>query len=85
VERASSTNDAKKLVYVRLLDEGTDVYRPVSALLISEDEYLLLGEDIYDPEDEHWEFPPGARVRVNRKNVSGELILVATGRCPIPS
>jgi hypothetical protein len=54
-------------VYVRLLDEGTDVFRPVSAQLVRDSTYLLGGENIFDPEDEHWEFPPGTTVNVEAR------------------
>ncbi|WP_424244616.1 hypothetical protein Dip510_001872 [Elusimicrobium posterum] len=57
-------------IYIQLLDEGTDTYRPVSAIKIKDDIYELLGEDIYNPEDEHWEFLPGDRVKVKIKKFS---------------
>jgi hypothetical protein len=45
-------------VYVRLLDEGTDVWRPVEADQDG-DLFKLIGPM---PDDEHWEFIPGTIV-----------------------
>jgi hypothetical protein len=39
-------------VYVRLLDEGTDVIRPATAVSLGNDLYQLLATPGYDPEDE---------------------------------
>ncbi len=64
-------------VYIKLLDEGTDVWRPVSAVKLAADTYELQGHDIYDPEDEVWEFLPGSQVIVNKVKKDGEIILVA--------
>ena len=46
-------------VFVRLLDEGTEVWRPVSAVKLSDGTYRLTGER---SNDERWEFEPGAVV-----------------------
>jgi hypothetical protein len=51
-------------VYVRLLDEGTDVWRPVQARRLNGQNVLLLGK----PEaGEIWEFPSGAAVVCERR------------------
>ena len=66
------------IVYVRLLDEGTEVWRPVSASRASEGVYRLTGKQ--EPE-ERWEFDPGSLVRCAPKTFSdGRSGLVATGR-----
>jgi hypothetical protein len=49
-------------VYVKLLDEATDCWRPVDAVHEGEDRYRLVGKNA-DPEDEHWEFESGSLVR----------------------
>ena len=69
----SSTNT----VYVNLLDEGTDVIRPVSALRLGDNEYKLIESDNYNPEFENWEFLPGSRVRCEWRKYGSELVLVA--------
>ena len=66
------------VVYIRLLGEGTEVYRPVSAQQVSSAVFILEGQDIHDANDEDWEFLPGAKVRVETKILRGEAVLVAT-------
>jgi hypothetical protein len=51
------------LVYVRLLDEGTDVWRPVRAVALPDGSFELDEPEDYDPDAEMWEFPPHSRVR----------------------
>lgn len=55
------------LVYVRLLGEGTVVFRPVKAVFLGPCEYKILPLDDYDPEEEEWEFAPGTFVRTERR------------------
>ena len=47
-------------VYVRLLEEAVDAWRPVEAIRISEATYRLSDAPI--PEDETWSFQPGDTV-----------------------
>lgn len=62
-------------IYVALLNEGTDCWRPVSASLQDDGLYLLSG---LIPELEEWEFSPGATVRCeHRKFADGKVRLVA--------
>lgn len=67
-------------MYVRLLGEGVEVYRPVPATVISEGICVLGGENIYNREDETWEFPPGSRVRFEQRRIGDELLPVAVER-----
>ena len=67
----------EKIIYVKLLDEGTEVYRPVPATEVGEGVFKIMGVDIYNPDDEIWEFPPGICVQVVEKNLSCENVLVA--------
>jgi hypothetical protein len=60
-----------KDIYVRLLDEGTDVFRPVKAVAISNEYYCILLTEEFDPTDENWEFKPGHLVRVEKKDFHG--------------
>jgi hypothetical protein len=66
-----------KTIYIQLLDEGTRVYRPVPAIEIREGIYEVKGLEIYNPEDEIWEFPPNTCVIVEKQNFDGENVLVA--------
>lgn len=66
-----------RTVYVKLLDEGTDAWRPVEALEL-EDGSFELGRNKQD-QDEKWEFPSGSRVICSEKIFSdGTSGLVAT-------
>nr|WP_294795503.1 hypothetical protein [uncultured Mucilaginibacter sp.] len=73
----------KSIIYVRLLDEGTEVYRPVDALHIGDMRYQILGHDIYDLNDEKWEFPPGSCVEGIERSSYQEIILVAQALCEL--
>ena len=72
---ASSTDMTH--VYVRLLGEGTVVFRPTRATPIGQNTVRLLTPDGYDPEDEDWEFKPGSVVRVERRRLEGTEAYVA--------
>jgi hypothetical protein len=66
----------KILVYVRLLDEGVDVWRPVTAEVTGHCCYKITDDQ---QDDERWEFEPGMSVRCQeRRFEDGTLALVAT-------
>ncbi|MFO7690717.1 MAG: hypothetical protein R6W83_09240 [Cryobacterium sp.] len=56
------------VVYVALLGEGTEVWRPVAAIEVSTGHFRLLGSS---PVEESWQFPPGALVRCEPHVFSG--------------
>ena len=56
-----------RLIYVRLLHEGVDAYRPVAVEWIRRDVARLTPPSDYDPRAETWEFAPGTIVRVDRR------------------
>ena len=64
-------------IYVRLVDEGTEVVRPTTALNLGDGIYQLIKTPDYDPEDECWEFLPGSRVRGVETVIGGESLLLA--------
>lgn len=68
--KALATNEEDFQIYVQLLDEGTVVYRPVPARKISSSICVLEGADLYDPDNEVWEFLPGTQVIVEEKEFS---------------
>ena len=73
--------DTEAVVYVQLLNEGTDVWRPVRATALPDGTFRLLEPDGYDPNAETWEFPPSTKVRcVTRKFTDGDEGLVAVAR-----
>jgi hypothetical protein len=61
-------------LYVQLEDEGTDVWRPVQAVIIDDNRYRLLGPM---PPDERWSIPPNSIVQSVEKNLSGGVHNVA--------
>lgn len=67
----------ERTIYIQLLNEGSIAYRPVPALQIENNIYKVLGFEIYDPEDEEWEFLPGSYVLVEEQNKGGKRVLVA--------
>jgi hypothetical protein len=64
-------------IYVALTDEGVDVWRPVPA--VSEGGLTYRITDAAAPLHETWEFPPGSRVRCERRDLGEgpELVAVA--------
>ena len=74
---ASDSTD-RQTIYIRLLDEGTDVFRPTAAEPVEGGLFRVLPTPNYDPEDEVWEFPPGSVVRCETKELEGEGVQVAS-------
>ncbi|MGB8490346.1 MAG: hypothetical protein WCE64_04760 [Bacteroidales bacterium] len=64
----------EQIIYIKLLEEGTDVYRPVKALKVEEGKFKILDTQ---PEDELWEFEAGELVLCDYKKLEGEMLLVA--------
>jgi len=64
----------EQIIYIKLLDEGTDVYRPVKALKVEKGKFKILDTQ---PKDELWEFKPGELVVCMHKKLEGENLLVA--------
>jgi len=65
------------IIYVKLLNEGTDVWRPVEAKEIKEDLFEILPAPVYRASDERWEFPPGSVVGGEMRVLSGGEVVVA--------
>ncbi len=64
-------------IFVALLDEGTDVWRPVQARPLGADFYRIIGVEA-DVSDETWQFSPGAIVRCEPKRLNdGQVSIVA--------
>jgi hypothetical protein len=62
-------------IYIQLLDEDVDVWRPVTAIREDDDSYRLRDQQ---PHDETWAFPPGSRVRCEHRTIPGTTELVAS-------
>ena len=61
-------------IYMPLIDEGTDVWRPVLAERLGESRYRVLGPA---PELEQWLFSPASIVRVELRPLSEGDVQVA--------
>jgi hypothetical protein len=62
-------------IYVKLTDEAVDVWRPVDASSEGNDMYRLA--DAPKQTEEVWEFQPGSVVRCERRELGGEMSMVA--------
>jgi hypothetical protein len=65
---AKGPGGEQSLIYVSLLGENVDCWRPVDALRLRDDTFTILGSM---SEDEVWEFPPGSRVHCEIRPLSG--------------
>ena len=72
-------------IFIPLLDEGTDVFRPTEAVPLGGGLYRVLATPDYDPEDEHWKFPPGSTVACAIQCLEGEEVIVAEKLSQNPS
>ena len=72
----------RRTIYVALLDEGIDVWRPVAAEVLGDGVFRIVSENA-EPADEHWEFPPGCAVRCEERRLSDGLCLVAVARATV--
>ena len=64
-------------IYVNLLEDGTPRSRPAQAQVLENGLFKLLPTENYDPDDEHWEFPPGSIVRGREVRRDGKSTLLA--------
>lgn len=65
-------------IHVRLLDEGTDVWRPVAAERLGETTYRLASIPV--PDDETWSFQPGDIVVAERSSHDDDAPLIAVAK-----
>lgn len=66
---APSTISNRTTIFVALMNEGTDVWRPVAAERLSEHRFLIV--EACETDDEVWQFPPGSVVRCELREFSG--------------
>jgi len=69
-------------IYMYLLEEGTDVWRPVQAEHMSGDLYRILSVNT-DPDCETWQFQSGDIVKCEMRKLSGGPQLVAVERASV--
>ena len=68
---------AMETIYVALLNEGVDVWRPVEAT--TEGDAVFRLARIQSDASEEWEFAPGSRVRCEVRDLGDGPVLVAIG------
>lgn len=66
----------EETIYVALLGEGLDVWRPVKARRLSGDRYLILEQE-YDRDVETWASEPGTVVECRRELRDGRELVIA--------
>ena len=66
-------------VYLELLNEGTDCWRPVEAKDLGEGRFQIISSQ---PEDEDWQFRPGDVIECRKKQLQDGLCLVAYKLAP---
>jgi hypothetical protein len=70
----------KQTIYIALLDEGVEVWRPVEAIEVGNGVYRIVSEN-QAPDDERWEFTTEELVRCVPKSFSdGSTYFVAVER-----
>ena len=65
--------------YVRLLNEGTDVVRPVQLIDSEDGTFRIVATPNYDPNDEEWEFLPKSLVAIKDSLIGGEIVRLIVG------
>ena len=83
VEKNGVTLGALSNIYVALLGEGTDVWRPVEAENLGNGLYRILDQP-YEPANETWQFAPGDLVQCEVIHLSEGPVLAATLRVRNP-
>lgn len=66
-----------EIVYVKLLNEGTDVWRPVKAINIDKNVYEISLDNNYNEDLEEWEFLPGTKVLCDDICKDGRWVKIA--------
>lgn len=64
------------IIHVELLDEGTPTWYPVEAVPLGNHVHEIVGQNP-NPEDLHWEFKTGDKVRCSSKRLHAGERLVA--------
>ncbi|MGH6905865.1 MAG: hypothetical protein ACREIR_24360 [Geminicoccaceae bacterium] len=71
------TKSDRETIYVALLNEGVDVWRPVEARRLPHGAYLIVEQD-YDRSTETWQLEPGTVVTCRVEKRNGSQITLAT-------
>jgi len=71
------TNEGVTTIYMPLINEGTDVWRPVEAIKITDLGYMVTEKA---PAGEEWAFEPGHILRCEERQLSSGTQLVAVAK-----
>jgi hypothetical protein len=71
------TDGSVTTIYMPLLNDGTDAWRPVEAMKIGDLGYMVTESA---PPSEEWAFQPGHILRCEERQLSGEAKLVAVAK-----
>ncbi len=66
-------------MYVKLINEGSVAYQSVPSSKFSSNIYKLDGSDIYDIEDEIWEFLPAILVLTKKERAGRKISFGCSG------
>lgn len=77
---SAATATSIDVIFVHLLGEGVDVWRPVRATSLGGSLYRL--DEAAVPDDEHWEFQPGDVVAAREEDRDGARVRVAVAPSP---
>ena len=66
----------RETIYVYLMDEATDAWRPVDTRPLGNNLYRIISHNTSEG-DESWQFQTGAFVRAEYKDLSDGTVLVA--------
>lgn len=70
-----------RTIYIRLMDEGTDVWRPAKGCFAYESPLICEVVDFgYDSSIEEWEFEPGVVVTCEVSTINGDEVLIAKSK-----
>lgn len=79
--REAETPQAER-IYVRLLNEGTEVWRPTMGRPVSPGTFEVLATSDFETASEEWEFAPGTHVLCTWPRLSDGPALVAVRPAP---
>lgn len=74
---SSTAMACSETIFVRLLGEGVEVWRPVRATCLGEDVFRL--DETSVPAEEDWEFRPGDAVQVVMREDADGPVRIACG------
>jgi hypothetical protein len=73
------TSQQTETIYMPLLDEGVDVWRPVLAQRLDGGRFLVV-EQHYDRDAEQWAHEPGTIVLCSPRDLDGQQVLAAKAK-----